>query len=71
MVKARKLECCPMKERGNAKFPILSPGQSQSEEKKRLQLRHLGFDIVNSLGTTGNRYSFYLSIVMHCSGCSG
>ena len=45
-----------MKTRGNAKFPILSPGQSQSEEKKRFQLRHLGFDIVNSVGTIGKMY---------------
>jgi hypothetical protein len=28
MVKACKLESCPMKARGSAKFPILSPGKS-------------------------------------------
>jgi hypothetical protein len=50
MVKASKLESCSMKARGSAKFPILSPGQSQTEEKNRLRLRYLGFDIVNSLG---------------------
>jgi hypothetical protein len=48
MVKASKLESYSLKERGSATFLI--PGQSQSEEKKRLQPRHLDFDIVNSLG---------------------
>ena len=42
MVKASKLVSCPIKARGSAKFPILSPSKSQSEEKQRLQLRHLG-----------------------------
>jgi hypothetical protein len=39
-----------MKARGSAKFRILSPGKSQSEEKKRLRFRHLVFDIVTLLG---------------------
>jgi hypothetical protein len=38
-----------MKARGSEKFPILSTGKSQSEEKSRLQLRHLAFGIPNSL----------------------
>jgi hypothetical protein len=49
MVKACKLESCPMKARGSAKFPILSPGKSQSDEKWRVQLRHLAFNTAISL----------------------
>ncbi|KAK4003633.1 hypothetical protein OUZ56_005389 [Daphnia magna] len=43
MVKACKLECSPMTARGFAKFPILSPVKSQSEEKRRRRLRRLAF----------------------------
>jgi hypothetical protein len=55
MVKACKLESCHMKARGSAKFPILSPCKSQSEEKTRLQLRHLAFDIAFSLEWLGSQ----------------
>ncbi len=54
MVKACKLESCPMKARGSAKFPILSPGKSQSDEKWRLQLRHLSFNTAISLEWLGS-----------------
>jgi hypothetical protein len=47
MVKACKLESCPMKARESAKFSILSPGKSQSDEKWRVQLRHLAFNTAN------------------------
>jgi hypothetical protein len=53
MVKACKLESCPMKARGSAQFPILSPGKSQSDEKWRVQLRHLAFGFPNSLDGKG------------------
>jgi hypothetical protein len=71
MVKASKLESCPLKVRSNAKFPILFPGQSQSAGKKRLQLRHLGFDIINSLETIGKMYSFYFLFLTTMYWCSG
>ena len=58
MVKACKLESCPMKARGSEKFPILSPCKMQSEEKTRLQLRNLAFDIAFSLEWLGSHLIF-------------
>ncbi|KZR99727.1 Uncharacterized protein APZ42_004299 [Daphnia magna] len=50
MVKVCKLVSPSMKARGSVKFPILSPGKSQSEEEEKgLQLRHLAFDTAISL----------------------
>ncbi|KAK4029053.1 hypothetical protein OUZ56_022065 [Daphnia magna] len=49
MVKACKLECSPMTARGFAKFPILSPVKSQSEEKRRRRLRRLAFKNATSV----------------------
>ena len=51
IVKANKLESCPMKARGSAKFSIIFLGKSKSEEKTRPKLRYLNCFLSSSLAS--------------------